>query len=312
MLCAVQKANQRLRTAPPEPGDLSIFSMDAEALYPSLHIDDIMEGIMDIVASSPIEFRHVNVFEMTKFLHVMYTEEQLKEHGVDKNIPDRQVELDGKVRQRPSLAYLDSDVYTKTVNGVKFTDVQKWVNNGRKPSEQQKRKIIALTLMAVTKTILQNHIYSFNGKYYKQKSGGPIGEDIATKTAKVVMYRFLSKYKEKLVKLSLSHHIVLLKIYVDDLNQAGFCLPLGSRYARGKLYIPGQGWRGRASPGQALSYQEKKAIEDEGNAEKEAGGDQCQRELNSARIFRQIANDVLPKTIRMKEDIPGNQWPLWR
>ena len=71
---------------------------------------------MDIVASSPIEFKHVNIFEMTKFLHVMYTEEQLKEHGVDKNIPDRQVEVDGKVRQRPTIAYLDSDVYTKTVN----------------------------------------------------------------------------------------------------------------------------------------------------------------------------------------------------
>ena len=108
------------------------------------------------------------------------------------------------------------------------------------------------------------------------------------------------------MKLSLSHQIVLLKIYVDDLNQAGLCLPLGTRYARGKLYIPGQGWRGRASPGQALSYQEKKAIEDEGNAEKEAGGDQYLREINSAKIFRQIANDILPKTIRMKEDIPGN------
>ena len=208
--------------------------------------------MMDIVASSPIEFKHVNIFEMTKFLHVMYTEEQLKKHGVEKNIPDRQVELDGKVRQKPTIAYLDSDVFTKTVNGVKINDVQKWTDNGRKPSQKQRRKIIALTLMAATKTILQNHIYSFNGKYYKQKSGRPIGEDIATKTAKVVMYRFLNKYKEKLVKLSLSQQIVLLKIYVDDLNQAGLCLPLGSRYTRGKLYIPGQGWRGRASPGEAL------------------------------------------------------------
>ena len=93
--------------------------------------------------------------------------------------------------------------------------------------------------MAATETILQNHIYSFNGKYYKQKSGGPIREDIATKTAKVVTYRFVNKYKDKLLRLSLSQHIVLLMIYVDNLNQAGLCLPLGTRYAKGKLYIPG-------------------------------------------------------------------------
>ena len=70
-----------------------------------------------------------------------------------------------------------------------------------------------------------------------------------------------------IVRLSLLQQTVLLKIYVDDLNQAGLCLPLGTRYARGKLYIPGHGWRGRASPGQALTYQERKTIEEEGNAE---------------------------------------------
>ena len=86
MLWAVQQANQRLKAAPPDPGDLSIFSMDTAALYPSLHIDDIMDGIMDIVASSQIEFKHVNIFEMTKFLYIMYSEEELKQHGVDKTI----------------------------------------------------------------------------------------------------------------------------------------------------------------------------------------------------------------------------------
>ena len=78
------------------------------------------------------------------------------------------------------------------------------MNYKRDRSRNLKKKIIALTLMEATKTLLQNHIYSFNGKYFKQKSGGPIGEDIATKTAKVVMYRFLTKYKDKLVRLSLS------------------------------------------------------------------------------------------------------------
>ena len=71
-----------------------------------------------------------------------------------------------------------------------------------------------------------------------------MGEDVARPSVKIVMYGFLSGYKERLVKLSLSEQTVLLKLYVDDLNQAGLCLPLGTRYIKGKLYIPGQGWRG--------------------------------------------------------------------
>ena len=48
-----------------------LASLDAEALYPSLHIDDIMEGIMDEVTSAPLDFKMVNTFEMTKFLSVV-------------------------------------------------------------------------------------------------------------------------------------------------------------------------------------------------------------------------------------------------
>ena len=69
------------------------------------------------------------------------------------------MEIDGNARQKPAMAYLDIDVYTKTVNGTKTKDLPKWINNGRKPSHQQKRKIITLTL---NKNYPPNHIYSFN------------------------------------------------------------------------------------------------------------------------------------------------------
>ena len=67
---------------------------------------------------------------------------------------------------------------------------------------------------------------------------------------------------------------MLMKLYVDDLNQAGFCLPLGTRYVRGKLYMPGLGWRGRAKPGEALTREEAKQIENEADNENSNGGTQ--------------------------------------
>ena len=107
-------------------------------------------------------------------------------------------------------------------------------------------------------------------------------------------------------KLSLSDQVVLMKLYVDDLNQAGYCLPIGSRYIKGKLYIPGIGWKGRSKPGQALTYLEKKEIENDCNNLNSLGGTQAVREKNSAEIYRVIANECKPKSIRMKEDIPAN------
>ena len=116
------------------------------------------------------------------------------------------------------------------MNGITEKDVQKWVFPNRKPTKKQTRVIIALTLMATSKMILENHIYSFNGVLYKQLTGGPIGPDVATKSAKVVMFKFVREYINRLVKLSLYENIVLLKNYVDDLNQGGFCLPFGTSF----------------------------------------------------------------------------------
>ena len=85
-----------------------------------------------------------------------------------------------------------------------------------------------------------------------------MGEDSATKSANVVMLKFVREYKNRLIRLSLYENIVLLKIYVDDLNQAGFCLLLGTRCVRSKFYIPDLGWGGRAKLCEALSNEEVK------------------------------------------------------
>ena len=46
---------------------------------------------------------------------------------------------------------------------------------------------------------------------------------------------------------------MLLKIYVDDSNQAGKCIPYGTKYHKGRLYIPKVGWKGRRIVGTVLS-----------------------------------------------------------
>ena len=44
-----------------------------------------------------------------------------------------------------------------------------------------------LVLMEIAKTILENHLYTFNEKLYKQNNGGPIGDNFTQVAAKLVM-----------------------------------------------------------------------------------------------------------------------------
>ena len=119
-------------------------------------------------------------------------------------------------------------------------NVPKWNwSKTRVPSQLQKKKNIALVLMATMKTVLQNHLYEFDGQLYRQKEGGPIGENITQIAADLVMFKLMGGFKKRLKRLNLV--AILLKLYVDDLNQVGECLPLGSQYKEGTLYVPGQG-----------------------------------------------------------------------
>ena len=60
MLAAVQAANENLKTEGPGQ-DISLISMDAEALYPSLNLEDILQGIWDLVLHSDAKLDNVDI-----------------------------------------------------------------------------------------------------------------------------------------------------------------------------------------------------------------------------------------------------------
>ena len=90
MLNAVEEANRRLKKENPEEGLVSIFSMDASALYPSLNIDDVMDSIWKLINTSKLDFKNVDIREVIKYVTIMYTEEELREKCVISTIPKRQ------------------------------------------------------------------------------------------------------------------------------------------------------------------------------------------------------------------------------
>ena len=127
--------------------------------------------------------------------------------------------------------------------------------------------MIALTLMVSVKTVLSNHLYCFHNQLYRQLKGGPIGENITNVLAEMVMYEFVNGYKTALFK-------------------------------------PGIGWTGKSWNGHSLTVQEKTEIIEDSENELKTEHSLEDREKASAAVYRQIANTVLPRSIRMVEDTP--------
>ena len=66
--------------------------------------------------------------------------------------------------------------------------------------------------------LVKNHVYLFDGKLRKPKTGGPIGLELTGQIAKIYMTWWDKQYLQKLAGLEITTR--LYKRYVDDI----FCL----------------------------------------------------------------------------------------
>ena len=73
-----------------------------------------------------------------------------------------------------------------------------------------------MTIGEVVETIMGNHIYLFDGKVYRQKSGGPIGLELTGVVADIVMLWYDKRFFAEAERAGLKIH--LHKRYVDDVN----------------------------------------------------------------------------------------------
>ena len=243
---------------------------------------------MEIDQYIKTKIQNVDIKEVIKYVTIMYTEEELREKCVISTIPKRQTELDGTQRAKPTLAYLDKETYTRTKDGRKEYNVPKWDwSRAREPSTIQRKKLIAMAIMMATRTLLTNHLYQFNEKLYKQLEGGPIGDDITRLLAEILMNDFIEDYRKSLAKLNLNKDVRMMKLYVDDLNQVSHCLEYGSILYKGKIYIPGKGWRGRSQKGQKITTEGKERIERSADLEISKPHTQTDREKNLLKSTKQ-------------------------
>ena len=72
------------------------------------------------------------------------------------------------------------------------------------------------------------HIYTFGGKMFLQRSGGPTGKWVTCPAAKIRINRWWRKVEKELLKLDLK--IPMVFVYVDDFRVGLTPIPYGYTY----------------------------------------------------------------------------------
>ena len=137
--------------------------------------------------------------------------------------------------------------------------------------------MLALMMREMVKVLITEHLYTVDGKLFRQCKGGPIGERVTTVLARMVLHLFDREYKCTLNRLELS--LALHQRYVDDVNAAG-----------GKL------------------DRKLKVVVRNGKAELEAGEEDrsLADDAFTAMVYQAIANTIRPRSIMMEVDFPSN------
>ena len=187
-------------------GKCMVGSMDVEALYPSIDVDFSVDRCGDLLLESGATFENVDYKELGLFLSLTMTEEERIDREINQYCPTKK-----KPKGRKP---------TITASGTSNKDEDRW--NPWDPAEisptntLDQMRMVTAALVSSMKYTLKNHVYTFEGKYFKQVEGGAIGVGLAGEVANVFMI-----WWDRSLKSLLSESLIRLKLYsryVDDID----------------------------------------------------------------------------------------------
>jgi hypothetical protein len=200
-------------------------------------------------------FENVEWNDVVKYLRVDMTEDEIDHDGFRPYVPKF------SKRGNKKMTFLDTD------------KEEKWDWSGtRDPDMETKRDLIAKMMEIFVSTIMENHVYQFEGHLYLQSDGRPIGLLVTGTLARLVMLWWDHLFLKKLSSMKIEPEMYLR--YVDDEGIATKPIPRGTVYKDGKLT--------------------REIIDD--NEDDEEGDNK-----RTARVHREISDDIMTM-IKFEED----------
>ena len=136
---------------------------------------------------SRIDFEDLDYMEGARLIALSRSAAYCRSHKLHRVLPVRRK----KTGSRPG-------VRGKGPLGQEVGDTEQWRFPKVKLTEEEKRMILAEVIKIVAEVMFENHLYTFGGKVYRQRKGGPIGLRGTCAIAQLVMCAWDRLWKTKL------------------------------------------------------------------------------------------------------------------
>ena len=187
-----------------------VLSMDVKALYPSMKWSKIIKAVMELIENSKMKIENVNWREISKYIAVMFTPEEIEGEGLTLVIPNRES------KRAVTINYLQSS-----------KNDEKW-SKARKPGVRQEKKMLAMVISKGVELVMSNHTYKVGDNIFIQSEGGPIGLELTGAVSRAYMLKWDREYLNAVLIAGIKMR--LYKRYIDDSNQIPEEVPAGYKY----------------------------------------------------------------------------------
>ena len=196
---------------------VALVGSDVIALFPSLQERNTGKIVAEEVRLSDLKFEGMN-FQMIA-LYVW----------INRDLTGDLAGLRRVLPWRRKSGGTEPGMKNIHINSKKEDGIHKqWVFPDVTPTELEKRELLARMSEIAVRAIWKHFVYTFGGKLYLQRSGGPIGARVTMAVARLVMNNMGRKYR--LILEAGGLRSFLSSVYVDDSRQKTNNLAKGMRY----------------------------------------------------------------------------------
>ena len=166
-----------------------LIGCDVEALYPSLDVGRCAKEVEEEVMRSSLRWEELDYLEGARLIALNRSAEYYRSHTLQRVLPVRR----GRTGSRPGVT-------GKGPMGPERGDQEQWRFPDIILAEEEKKLIVAEVIKIMIEILFKNHLYTFGGKRYRQKKGGPIGLRATCAIARLVICAWDRKWKELITK----------------------------------------------------------------------------------------------------------------
>ena len=198
--------------------EIVMVGADVKALFPSIKSRRTGRIVREAVLRSRLQFKGINYRTAALYVRLGMDHFEIRTLGLEKIVPKRKYHTGAE----PSVTGREA------LSGDPEKDELRWDFPSREPTEKEKIYLMAACLEIGVRTCFEHHVYQFGGRYYLQKSGGPIGMRITMAAARLVMCDWGLRMKEIFNKANIQTY--LKAVYVDDKRSLMPAIKKGTRW----------------------------------------------------------------------------------